>query len=221
MKKMYLKTVSVLLLCLLLITGCSAPPSSDAVDGMSFQEVYFPSGPSKASATVSLTLIGDSLDDLYKEADIAVIADVVEDDVGEYETHDVNECVAKIRVISAYKGDVAAGDELNIREIGTRRHEINGEYSADGVPLLHKDMRVLLFLSSEFDMPNGMKGHSIFGEYQGKLIFDTEGRLHESAELGSDSVTMMGDMNEMTYAAVTDKMQALHAAQAAENTAGQ
>ena len=177
------------------------------VGGLSFSSVYMPSSSANATFSGTMTLLGTTLEELYDEADIVIIGTVTEHDRREYGSYGVNTCRAKIRVLSAYKGNAAAGDKLTVREIG-KREENGEEYSLDGVPLLHEDMCVLLFLRAGTQSEDGAVVHSICGEYQGKFIFDTNGVLHESAEFGADSVTVIEDTETMDYKTVIKKLNA-------------
>ncbi len=180
---------------------------------MSFETVYYPSEPSGMGSSFMMTLLGTTLEELYEEADIVVIARVVEDDLPEYASEWTAHCLSKIHILSAYKGNVAVSEELTIRESGMRKSGASEEMAPDGVPLLHKDMCVLLFLRAGTEQSDGVVAHTICGEYQGKFFFDTNGMLHESAELGTDSVTVIEDMETMSYEAVTEKLSALCDAQ--------
>ncbi len=193
---------------LLVCGGYGVYQWSDIAGAMSFSSVYYPSGPSGMTYSAMMTLLGTTLEELYEEADIVVIARVTEDDLPEYGSDWTSSCLSMIRVLSAYKGHAAAGDELTIREIGFRKGA-DEEYSLDGVPLLHEDMCVLLFLRAGTEQSDGVAVHTICGEYQGKFFFDTNGMLHESAELGSDSVAVIEGMESMSYEVVTEKLCAL------------
>lgn len=179
---------------------------------MSFETVYYPSGPSGSTMSSMMTLLGTTLEELYEEADIVVMAKVVDHNVGEYGSYGINTCLSKVHILSAYKGTATVGKELTIREIGSRK-SADEEYSLDGVPLLRKDMCVLLFLRAGTEQSDGAIAHTICGEYQGKFFFDKSGMLHESAELGSDSVTVLKDMETMSYEVVNEKLSALRDAE--------
>ena len=209
MKKFFFMVLPLIFVCILLVTGCSKKPAVLPGAGMAFEDIYYPTESSIVGMSGTLTLLGNSLEDLYEEADIVVLATVIKDDVAQYENNYISYCLSKVHVTSVYKGDIAINDKIVIREIGGKIEKTTKEYSLDGVPLLHNDMRVLLFLRNEAELPNGMKGHTICGEYQGKFIFDTKGMLHESAELGQDSFTVINDMDKMTYATVTANLQTM------------
>lgn len=209
-KPMYLKVVALAACVALFVCGGYSARRWFYVSGaMSFESVYYPTQSSGLGASFMMTLIGTTLEELYEEADIVLIAKVVEDDLPEYNNGQTSKCLAKVHVLSEYKGTVTVGEELTVRESGSRKNATGTELAPDGVPLLAEDMCVLLFLREGTELSDGVVAHSICGEYQGKFFFDTKGMLHESAELGSDAVTVIEDMDTMSYETVTAKLSAL------------
>lgn len=186
-----------------ILTGCiekTAERQSDLIPDTSREEkgdltpIYFPCANETEVKTAMLTYVGESLAEMYQseETGYVVIADVVLDTgiIDHEKTPD--QVVSVLRLREVLKGDMQPGDLIRVPETGIRRLD-GSDIAIDGVPLLRKNMRVLLFLKPPYTMKNGETGYSIRGVYQGKFFFDTEGMLHAGASLSDEAHQQLED----------------------------
>lgn len=186
-----------------MLTGCGGktaegqsdpiPDTPLAEDG-DFTQVVFPSTNDTEGMSAMLVYVGESLAEMYQseETGYVVIADVVLDTgiIDHEKTPD--QVVSVLRLREVLKGDMQPGDLIRVPETGIRRLD-GSDVAIDGVPLLRKNMRVLLFLKPPYTMKNGETGYSIRGVYQGKFFFDTEGMLHAGASLSDEAHQQLED----------------------------
>ena len=167
---MKLRGIITPLICLaLLLCACGSNATSvnaDRIDEINQEETY-------ASGITSLSVIVDSISDLYELAE--VIADV---QVLSTETIDVDgfpQTVSTAEILIAYTGNIQEGDTIYIREEGGA---LNGTTYSIGVPTLQAEDHALLFLiDSGLDNENE---YCIVGAYQGKFI-EREGYYFQQA----------------------------------------
>ncbi|MBQ6789720.1 MAG: hypothetical protein IJO81_06010 [Clostridia bacterium] len=81
----------------------------------------------------------------FKWVGYILLCDVVSDidEYAQYENRDA--AYSDLRVVRVIKGDCEAGDMFTVKESGTRRSD-GYDITPDGIPLIRKNMRMLLFL---------------------------------------------------------------------------
>ena len=126
-------------------------------------------------------------EDIIKEADIIVVADVKADYDGAPEDSIFGLKIAEVTVIEALKGEASVGSILFVRDHAYRIE--NGSYgTGDGGLLLETGNRVLLFLSDDFGQSYtafDATEHTLYSVWgYGKYFLDRDGKYHLSASYG-------------------------------------
>ena len=156
--------------------------------------IYFPSK-SDVAGTMEASMKGyKDTKELYNDSDHVIIGIVTESDKSANKSENVPTAMAKVKVEKVLKGTYAAGDEVNVHETGERTDK--GDIAIDGVPLLKKDMKVLLFLNEGTDYYIGELSFGIRGVNLGKFFYDAEGMIHSSLDFTDDVVIKLEDFTE-------------------------
>lgn len=163
---------------------------SDENKDEAVNKVYFPTDSityNNIHATISSEYTPDNFEDLYELAHSVVIGTVTKSDESiTKEDSGLVISLADVLVSEVYKGPVNVGDTVSIEETGERTDTV--DVSIGGVPLLRKDMKVLLFLTEPSNVIQGDKdGYGIIGCYYGKMILNEQDTVHPASYFSSNA----------------------------------
>lgn len=163
------------------ITSCSQQTLSP-------NEIYYPEKTDKnASMMVEWNVEYNNLKDLYNSSDFIVYADVIENPINI--DKGLGFVKTKIRINEVLKGEISE-EEIYIYEDG-QVNDDGTDYSVEGIPLLKKNMKAVLFLFKnpelESDNPNKDFAYHVNVPLPGKFLFDNNMKIHHCRELLEDS----------------------------------
>ena len=199
MKKPF--AIITMLLLVLSVAGCAEKPApippapereqADGVadDAAKEQNVVFPDANTEnksMSATMRSTVIPTDLQDMEDKASNVVLCTVTDDSESETFESGLVLSYAGVTVEKVIKGALSEGDVLNITETGTRFEDHDA--SIDGVPLLRKGMRVVLFLHDKTEQGR----YGIVANYYGKLFVDGDGLVYPPSYFSARAGTISG-----------------------------
>lgn len=184
------KIFSFLALVILIFTLCGCKAEIDDTQN----QLYFPSEQHISTVMDASVINYKNTYDMYMDSVHLVIGRVTESDKSANISEQVPIAISKVKIEKVLKGGYAVGDEINIHETGERNE--SDELSIDGVPLLKKDMKVLLFLNKGTDYYIGKTSHGICGVNFGKFFYDENGLIHSSLDFAGQAVTKLEDFTE-------------------------
>ncbi len=161
------------------------------VGNNSEQQTANPNGLEKTDKTIPIAAEWvesyNNLEELYSEADFIVYANVLENP--ENIDKGLGFTETKIKIKEVLKGEIPA-KEIVVVENGQINPD-GTEYSVEGIPLLKKNMKVILFLFKNYqyyeDSQNKEFAYHVLAPLPGKFIFDKDMKLHYFSELLTDS----------------------------------
>lgn len=163
------------------ITSCSQKTLSP-------NEIYYPEKTDKnASMMVEWNVEYNNLKDLYNSSDFVVYADVIGD------SRNIDKGLGfvgtKIKINEVLKGNISE-KEIEVIENGWVNDD-GTDYSIEGIPLLKKNMKAVLFLFKNYDLKeesnNKTFAYQVNGPLPGKFLFDNNMKIHHCRELLKDS----------------------------------
>lgn len=195
---------SICIISILFAVSCSkAPEKTD-------NNIYYPN-PSVKNLTMDAEFshMHENLQDLYNDSSLIIIGDVI--DEGEIDPQYFYSAVsADVRINKIIKGDKNTGDIITIAEAGERDIEPGKDWSVAGVPLLKKNMRVLLFLKESYPIGENKTAYLVNTGYLGKYFYDNSGNIHSSAEFTDEAFTVSDFKNAMTEKQALEKLDAAY-----------
>lgn len=157
---------------------------------ISSAEILLPEKNTQAGLEASLSKSYNNIQDLKNDSYAIVLGDVLLSDKSiRYNDH-VDLAISDVKIIECYSGNMNPGDIISIEETGVRDDQ--GDISIDGVPLLKKNMRVLLFLTEPSNIVQGdQMGYGIVGVYQGKFFVDQNDQIYSSSLYSDHAVSLI------------------------------
>ena len=146
--------------------------SNSIIAKLNLQNAYLPQINESGGSSASWKLGYDNIQELYHGADDIIIADVI----GEGVIVDHLSIKIDVKVVSSHKNRYKEGDLVSIHQTGEITND-GREWTIDGVPLLRKNMKVILFVRQIKDETG-----TILNEYQGKFLLDTNGVISYSGD---------------------------------------
>ena len=128
--------------------------TNEITDENEYFDVFFPDTLNDLYCAVSFIKEYSSIKQLYDDADLIVVADVVESGIlfphiltgpGNYTTT-LDYTKSKILITEVLKGNANIGDTVSVIEVGKAINETQDD-TIGGVPMLKTKMRVVLFLT--------------------------------------------------------------------------
>ncbi len=174
----------------LCVAFCSCTSVKDSTDG----EIYFPTKSEKESVMSAEMIIPKNMSELYDTAHSIVVCDIIKDDES-IQNGSVDLAISTARIVEVIKGDHQKNTDILIQETGERLQD--GDISIDGVPLLRKNMKVLLFLNKPTtENYNGKTTYGIVGCYYGKFFYDNNKTVHSAVDFAVDNATELSDFKQ-------------------------
>lgn len=182
-----LSSVLCTVLCLFVICGCRQESSIQSEtnennrNGIEFtvKNTEYPiSDVSNFAMSAELSKNYENFRQLYDDTKYIVAAKVIKSDkTYKSETSPIEYTASEIQITESFKGDLQIGATIEVQETG--KHLSGRDVAIEGVPLLNKDMNVILFL----DCLEENNTYWINGVYIGKYIFDDNNRIHHFSEM--------------------------------------
>ena len=157
---------------------------------ISSAEILLPEKNTQAGLEASLSKSYNNIQDLKNDSYAIVLGDVLLSDKSVRYNDHVDLAISDVKIIECYSGNMNPGDIISIEETGVRDDQ--GDISIDGVPLLKKNMRVLLFLTEPNNVVQGdQMGYGIVGVYQGKFFVDQNDQIYSSSLYSDHAVSLI------------------------------
>ncbi|MBR4950179.1 MAG: hypothetical protein IKZ25_05320 [Clostridia bacterium] len=178
------KKILSLIMVFVLLSGLAACSRRE----LSQEEIFYPEKTNSNTAMLTEWKRDFSnIKELYSNSDFVVYADVIGNPQNIDKGHGFTE--TKIKIKEVLKGEISQ-KEISVIEDGLVNAD-GTDYSIEGIPLLKKNMRVILFLfkNYEFYGENQTKkfAYHVIAPLPGKFIFDKDMKLHYFSELLTDS----------------------------------
>lgn len=143
-------------------------------------KIYYPEKPDKNTAiSCEWKRSFDNLQEFYENSDLIVYADVIENPINIEKGHGFVK--TKIKINEVLKGNISA-KEIFVYEDGQINND-GTDYSVEGIPLLRKNMKVVLFLFKNYELESNSPVYHVLTPLPGKFLLDKDRRIHHSSEL--------------------------------------
>lgn len=146
--------------------------SNSIIAKLNLQNAYLPQINESGGPIHSWALGYLNIQDLYHGADDIIIADVI----GEGVIVEDSGIEIDVKVVSSLKNRYKEGDLVSIHQYGEITND-GKEWTIDGVPLLRKNMKVILFVHQYEN-----NACVILNDYLGKFLIDTNGVISYSGD---------------------------------------
>ena len=132
---------------------------------------------------------GQTIREMYDLSENVIIGAVTEDGVID-EKYYKKSVYANVCIEKTLKGEINTEETIMVADIGIIQDGI--EISIDGVPLLKKGMRVMLFLNRGrvIKLETEVTSYSIMGATAGKFFCDRNNKFHSVKEFSNTTYTM-------------------------------
>lgn len=159
------------------------------------EDFVFPKANKTNVISAELVHCGNTVEEMYNNSGIVAIGNIIENGILEPEYYD-SKLYAKFELTKVFKGEFEKGDVITVNEYGDISN--NGDFGIDGVPLLKKGMKVLLFLSEPYNLSKGNKPEVcyIMGAVAGKFFIDSSGNIHPSQEFTEIETYNVSDISQ-------------------------
>lgn len=170
-----IKKITVYLIISTLIICCSSCSKSDV------NNLVFPEKGKNGALFAESGYCGDTIQEMYELSANVIIGKVTENGVID-EKYYKDSVYANVCIEKTLKGELKPNDTIKVADIAVIQDSM--EITIDGVPLLKKGMRVMLFLTgaSVGKFETEVKFYSIMGATAGRFFCDKNNKFHSVKE---------------------------------------
>lgn len=158
-------------------------------------DFLFPTTVSEGGISAEVAGCGETMSEMYNQSANVIVGTVVEHGTTDPKYFKTS-VYANVRVERVLKGGLSEDDTVRVADVGEFSDD-GSEISVDGVPLLRRGMRVLLFLTDGHSYTVSDEGetmsYSIMGGEAGKFFIDENGLCHNVQEFTKAHTYVMSD----------------------------
>lgn len=181
-----IKKITVYLIISTLIICCSSCSKSDV------NNLVFPEKGKNGALFAESGYCGDTIQEMYELSANVIIGKVTENGVID-EKYYKDSVYANVCIEKTLKGELKPNDIIKVADIAVIQDGM--EITIDGVPLLKKGMRVMLFLTnaSKGKLETEVEFYSIMGATAGRFFCDKNNKFHSVKEFTDTETYTVSD----------------------------